>query len=145
MILTFPRYRLDPVIMIISKPASPRVILQSPAMEPTPIAGPSKAPKRTAPPQSSSNPSTRLKTSKPVTSPNLTIPAEVVKGRSATLTTSSIPPPVRDTRSAQYDAKPILDEREEEWAEVMRRSHSGKKGADWYSKGVKTVQVGLLI
>lgn len=35
-----------------------------------------------------------------------------------------------------------LQEGEEEWAELMKRSH-GEKGADWYAKGVKTVEVSL--
>ena len=34
-----------------------------------------------------------------------------------------------------------LQEGEEEWAALMKRQH-GDKGADWYARGVKTVEVG---
>ncbi len=43
--------------------------------------------------------------------------------------------PVRPTK-----AQSNLQEGEEEWAELMRKSH-GPKGADWYAKGMKTVEV----
>lgn len=46
-------------------------------------------------------------------------------------------------RPAMTKAQSNLQEGEEEWAELMRKSH-GQKGADWYAKGMKTVEVSVL-
>jgi hypothetical protein len=37
--------------------------------------------------------------------------------------------------------QPNLEQGEEEWAELMKKNHD-VKGADWYAKGVKSVEVG---
>jgi hypothetical protein len=72
--------------------------------------------------------------------PRATIPADAVpartKGSNPTRTTGSVPAVVQNTR----DEKPVLNEGEEEWAEMMRKN-MGMKSGDWYTKGVKSVQV----
>jgi hypothetical protein len=49
-------------------------------------------------------------------------------------------PPNKGKQPVRGKAAPNLQEGEEQWAELMRRDH-GNKGADWYARGVKTVEV----
>ncbi|WRT68129.1 uncharacterized protein IL334_005104 [Kwoniella shivajii] len=49
--------------------------------------------------------------------------------------------PVRpSTTVPALDKKPEINKGEEEWAELMRQTYGGQKGADWYAKGVKSVE-----
>ncbi|OWZ76372.1 DNA-directed RNA polymerase III subunit RPC2 [Cryptococcus neoformans Bt85] len=50
--------------------------------------------------------------------------------------------PARPSASTQVDVKPRIEETrgEEEWADLMKQQYGDKRGADWYSKGVKTVE-----
>lgn len=54
--------------------------------------------------------------------------------------------PARPSASTQADVKPKLEDTrgEEEWADLMKQQYGDKKGADWYSKGMKTVEVSIL-
>lgn len=121
-------------------------------MSPSAAAGPSslKRVSSSQPSSSSAKPKTARpqpsapRESKPALS-QVTSPAQArqskAPGRSTALNVASVPPPVQDTRPPAADTKPVLDQGEEEWAELMRGSYGGKKGADWYAKGVKSVQV----
>jgi len=114
------------------------------AMGPPPAAGPSRVPARRPATSQPTASTPRPKVAKSIpTQP--TAPAQVTRGtataRSAPLTASTIPRTSQDTLPAIGDTKPVLDQGEEEWAELMRGSYGAKKGADWYAKGVKSVQV----
>lgn len=54
--------------------------------------------------------------------------------------------PARPSASTQVDVKPKIEDTrgEEEWADLMKQQYGDKKGADWYSKGVKTVEASIL-
>ncbi|BEJ10664.1 hypothetical protein CspHIS471_0100860 [Cutaneotrichosporon sp. HIS471] len=103
-------------------------------MAPTPAAsGPSRPVKRPAPGAAG----------RPAAKPRPSITPAPASGSKAASTAPGAgvrkgKMPVRGPK-AQAQAQSNLQEGEEEWAELMRKTH-GPKGADWYAKGMKTVE-----
>ena len=51
--------------------------------------------------------------------------------------------PKAPLRKAPSDTKPQINKGEEEWAELIRGGVTAPKNADWFAKGVKSVEVCL--
>jgi hypothetical protein len=79
---------------------------------------------------SQAGPSRPIKRSAPTSAPSRSVKANIqdqsAKGKAV----------VRE----EVDMKPVINQGDEDWAELMRNTHS-KKPNDWYDKGVKTVEV----
>ncbi|WVQ67463.1 uncharacterized protein L199_005663 [Kwoniella botswanensis] len=64
-----------------------------------------------------------------------------VKPRIGTSSAAKGKAPLRPSNTVSTtDKKPEINKGEEEWAELMRQTYGSQKGADWYAKGVKSVE-----
>ncbi|WWD16953.1 hypothetical protein CI109_101385 [Kwoniella shandongensis] len=100
---------------------------------------PARAPvKRTAASSSAAGPSTSAPRAKiPRAGPS----QPDIKPRIGGTATTKGKAPLRPAITVPaIDRKPEINQGEEEWQDLMKRTYGGQKGADWYAKGVKTVE-----
>ncbi|WWC88953.1 uncharacterized protein L201_003868 [Kwoniella dendrophila CBS 6074] len=103
---------------------------------------PARAPaKRAAPAASSSSSAPASRTRVPRAGPSGGQDVKPRIGATSTAAAGKGKAPLRpSTTVSSADKKPDINKGEEEWAELMRQTYGSQKSADWYSKGVKSVE-----
>lgn len=107
-------------------------------MAPPPASGPSR-PKRTAAAAPASAARLPAKTGRPAPTARPASASAAAAAAAARKGKAPARPTAADIAAAK--AASNLQEGEEEWAALMKKNHNEPKGADWYAKGVKSVQV----
>lgn len=103
-----------------------------------PASGPSR-PKRTAAAAPASAARPPAKAGRPAPTARPTSASAAAAAAAARKGKAPARPSAADVAAAK--AASNLQEGEEEWAALMKKNHDEPKGADWYAKGVKSVQV----
>lgn len=104
---------------------------------PPPASGPSRPAKRAAAPAAGPSSRPAAKATRPGHAPAKPQPQRPASAAAARKGKA----PLRGPAAAAALAASNLQEGEEEWAKLMKKTHNDAKGADWYARGVKTVEV----